>query len=367
MIQLVPEERGRLEKVVSSRSSAQKLVWRARVLLAAASGGSLAEIARRAGVDASTVRRWIDRFREDGVEGIFSERPRGNPEHVPVETEELVVQLVVRKTLHDRPPMGTRWSTRSMAATTGISRMSVQRIWAKYGLKPQRTKTFKLSTDPQFAEKVQDVVGLYVDPPDHAVVLSVDEKSQIQALERTQEPLPQAPEHPETETHDYVRHGTTTLFAALNVLDGTVIGSCKARHRHQEFLEFLQEVETAVDPMLDLHIILDNYTTHKHAVVRQWVEEHPRIHLHFTPTASSWLNQVERFFSKLTTQRLRRATFASVADLEAAIADYLAHHNRAPKPFRWHKSAPEILRRTDRARHTLQTIRNAGRQSGTPH
>jgi transposase len=258
-------------------------------------------------------------------------------------------------TLHAKPPDATHWSVRSMAAAVGLSPSSIQRIWSAHGLKPHLTKTFKLSKDKRFVEKVKDVVGLYLDPPDRALVLSLDEKSQIQALDRTQPGLPMKKGRAGTWTHDYKRHGTTTLFAALDVATGKVIGQCMKRHRHQEWLKFLRAIDRATPKALDLHLIADNYATHKHPTVKAWLAKHPRFHMHFTPTSASWLNQVERFFGLITDKRIRRGVFKSVGELETAIMDYLDQHNAHPKPFVWTKSAGEILEKVARAKQALES------------
>jgi transposase len=267
-----------------------------------------------------------------------------------------MIERVVHMTLHEKPPAGTHWSVRKMAKAVGLSHSSVQRIWAAHGLKPHLTKTFKLSNDPQFSEKVQDIVGPYLDPPDKALVLCVDEKSQIQALDRTQPGLPLKRGRAGTMTHDYKRNGTTTLFAALDVATGKVIGRCLKRHRHQEFLRFLREVDRATPKPLDLHLVIDNYATHKHPKVKAWLARHPRFHLHFTPTSASWLNLVERFFGLITEDAIRRGAFRSVADLEAAIETYLDHHNADPKPFIWTAPAADILAKVARGRQVLESL-----------
>ena len=259
-------------------------------------------------------------------------------------------------TLHDKPPAGTHWSVRKLAKAVAISPSSVQRIWAAHGLKPHLTKTFKLSNDKRFVEKVQDIVGLYLDPPDKALVLCVDEKSQIQALDRSQPGLPMKKGRAGTMTHDYKRNGTTTLFAALDVATGRVIGECMKRHRHQEFLRFLRTIDRNTAKGLGLHLVVDNYATHKHAKVKAWLKRHPRFHLHFTPTSASWINQVERFFGLITEDAIRRGVFRSVADLNAAIEHYLEHHNADPKPFVWTASAPDILKKVARGRQVLESV-----------
>jgi transposase len=311
-------------------------------------------IMRRVGKSKPTVWRWQERYLEEGVEGLLRDRDRGSGKP-PLDAA--VKSLVLVKTTREKPPNGTHWSLRSMARAVGIGHTSVQRIWAEHGLKPHLVSTFKVSNDPKFAEKLEDVVGLYLNPPDKALVLSVDEKSQIQALDRTQPGLPMKKGRAGTMTHDYKRNGTTTLFAALNVLDGTVIGQCMKRHRHQEFLRFLRKLDRETPKRLDLHLIVDNYATHKHAKVKTWLEKHPRFHVHFTPTSASWLNQVERFFAEITRNAIRRGTFKSVPELETAINDYLAKHNQACQPFVWTATAQDILKKVERARDALNHVK----------
>ncbi len=297
---------------------------------------------RQVGKSKPTVWRWQQRFLEEGVDGLLRDRNRGTGKR-PLSPE--VRALVLAKTVGEKPPNASHWSLRTMAKAVGIGHTSVQRIWAEHGLKPHLVSTFKLSNDPGLAEKVADVVGLYLNPPDKALVLSVDEKSQIQALDRTQPGLPMKKGRAGTMTHDYKRHGTTTLFAALNVLDGTVIGQCMKRHRHQEFLRFLRKLDRETTKQLDIHLIVDNYATHKHAKIKEWLEKHPRFHFHFTPTSASWLNQVERFFAEITRDAIRRGVFKSVPELEAAIDDYLAKHNQTPKPFVLDRHSPKHSRK----------------------
>ena len=291
---------------------------------------------------------------EAGVDGLLRDksRPPGTP---PLSAA--IKTLVLTKTMRETPPDATHWSVRSMARAVGISHTSVQNIWRAHGLKPHLVDSFKVSNDPAFAEKVEDVVGLYLDPPDKAVVFSVDEKSQIQALDRSQPGLPMKKGRAGTMTHDYKRHGTTTLFAALNLLDGKVIGHCMKRHRHQEFIRFLNRIDRQTLPYLDIHLIIDNYATHKTPAVKRWLKKHPRFHIHFTPTSASWLNMVERFFAEITRKRIRRGVFKSVAELEQAIYDYLAIHNHNPVPFVWTATATAILEKTARAKQTLETVR----------
>jgi transposase len=290
---------------------------------------------------------------EAGVDGLLRDatRPGRKPPLAPA-----TIERVVAMTLAGPPGETTHWSGRMMAKAAGISHRSVQRIWAAHGLKPHRIRTFKLSKDPQFAAKVRDIVGLYLNPPEHALVLSVDEKSQIQALDRTQPGLPMRPGRCETMTHDYKRHGTTTLFAAFNVLDGRVIGQCMSRHRHQEFIRFLNKINRRTPPDLDLHLIVDNYATHKHPKVRAWLARHPRFHFHFTPTSASWLNAVEGFFAKLTSKRLKRGVFSGIVDLQAAINRFLAEANECPKPFVWTADPDGIIEKVKRGREALAAL-----------
>jgi transposase len=312
------------------------------------------EIVRRVGVSKPSVWRWQKRYLAEGVDGLLRDKPRGPGK--PALSSELRL-LVLEKTMRETPANATHWSVRTMARAVGIGHSSVHRIWAEHGLKPHLVSTFKVSNDPKFAEKVEDVVGLYLNPPDKALVFSVDEKSQIQALDRTQPGLPIKKGRAGTMTHDYKRNGTTTLFAALNVLDGTVIGQCMKRHRHQEFLVFLRKLDRETPKRLDLHLIVDNYATHKHAKVKKWLEKHPRFHTHFTPTSASWLNQVERFFAEITRNAIRRGAFKSVLELEAAIDDYLAKHNETHQPFNWTATAQDILEKVDRARNALNHVK----------
>jgi transposase len=346
-------DRERLEKLVMDRNTAQKVVWRARIVLVATDGMTAKSIAATVGKSELTVRRWRRRYQAAGVEGLLKDGSRP-PRRKPLAAT--VIKRVVDKTLQEKPPNATHWSVRSMAAAAGISRSSVHRIWQAHELKPHRVKTFKVSRDRRFTEKVEDVVGLYVNPPDKALVLSVDEKSQIQALDRTQPGLPMKKGRAGTMTHDYKRNGTTTLFAALNMLDGTVIGECMPRHRQQEFLRFLKRIDKETPALLDLHLIVDNYSTHKTAKVQRWLNAHKRFHIHFTPTSASWLNMVERFFAEITDKRIRRGVFKSVAELEHAIMAYLENHNANPKPFVWTKSAGEILQKVAKAKQALESI-----------
>ncbi len=349
-----PGDRSRLERLVSDRNTSQKHVWRARIVLLSGDRLGTMVIMRRVGKSKPTVWRWQERFLEEGVDGLLRDRDRGSG-RPPLGAA--VKSLVLTKTMRETPPNATHWSLRTLGKAVGISHTSVQRIWAEHGLKPHLVSTFKVSNDPRFAEKVAEVIGLYLNPPDKALVLSVDEKSQVQALDRTQPGLPMKKGRAGTMTHDYKRNGTTTLFAALNVLDGTVIGQCMKRHRHQEFLRFLRKLDRETPRRLDIHLIVDNYATHKHAKVKTWLEKHRRFHFHFTPTSASWLNQVERFFAEITRNAIRRGVFKSVPELEATIDDYLVKHNEASKPFVWTATAQDILEKVDRARQTLTQVK----------
>jgi transposase len=345
-------DRERLERLVRDRNTPQKVVWRARIVLLASDGLRAGAIAAAVGKSLLTVRRWRRRYVVKGVDGLLKDATRpSRVKPLPPET----IKRVVHMTLHEKPPNATQWSVRSMAKAAGISYSSVQRIWQAHGLKPHLVKTFKVSRDKNFASKVTDVVGLYLNPPDKALVLCVDEKSQIQALDRTQPGLPMKKGRAGTMTHDYKRNGTTTLFAALNMLDGSVIGTCMPRHRHREFLRFLKLIDQKTPADLDLHLIVDNYATHKTPAVKRWLKSHPRFHLHFTPTSASWLNMVERFFAEITRKRIRRSAFKSVAELKNAIMEYLENHNADPKPFIWTKSASEILEKVARAKQVLES------------
>ena len=330
---------------MADRNRAQKHVARARIILHSAERLSVAEVAKRAGVGRPAVWRWQRRFAEAGVDGLLREATR-KPGKAPVPAE--VVQQLIALTCAEPPGEATHWTGRAMARAMGVSLRTVQRIWTARKLQPHRIRTFKRSHDPDFAAKLEDIVGLYMAPPKHAIVLSVDEKSQIQALDRTQPGLPLKPGKAGTMTHDYVRHGTTTLFAALDVLDGTVIGRCMARHRHQEFLRFLNAIERAVPAGKVIHAILDNYGSHKHPKVKAWLARHPRWTFHFTPKSGSWLNAVETFFSALTRRRIRRGAFHSIVDLQAAINRYIAEHNADPKLFIWTKPADQTLAKLTR-------------------
>jgi transposase len=352
-IWLSPEDRERLNGWVAGRNTPQKLVWRARIVLMWAAGAGVTAIVRATGKTKKTAYRWRARYIERGVRGL--ERDASRPGRKKPLSAALI-ERVVDMTLHETPPAATQWSARVMAKAVGLSHTSVQRIWAAHDLKPHLVKRFKLSNDKHFVDKVVDVVGLYLTPPDKALVLSVDEKSQIQALDRTQPGLPMKKGRAGTMTHDYKRHGTTTLFAALDVATGQVIGQCMKRHRHQEWLRFLRTIDRNTPKALDLHLVADNYATHKHPTVKAWLAKHPRFHMHFTPTSASWLNQVERFFGLITQDRIRRGVFKSVSELEAAIQDYLDHHNADPKPFVWTAAAADILQKVARGRQTLESV-----------
>ena len=340
-----PEDRARLASIIGDRSRPLKHIQRARIILYSANRLPVLEVARLAQVSRPAVWRWQRHFAEDGVERLLRE---GSRKPGKARTPLSVVAQVVALTCSEPPGEVTHWTGRAMAEATHLSLTTIQRIWKAHKLAPHRLRSFKRSNDPAFAEKVEDIVGLYMHPPAHAVVLSIDEKSQIQALDRTQPGLPLKPGKAGTMTHDYKRHGTTTLFAAFNVLDGAVFGRCMQKHTHQEFIRFLNAVERQVPPGKIIHAILDNYATHKHPKVRAWLERHPRWVFHFTPTSGSWLNAVENFFSALTRRRLRRGVFKSIVDLQAAINRYLKDHNDDPKPFVWTKPAKDIIAKIDR-------------------
>jgi transposase len=359
-----PSDRQRLLALVSDRNTPAKVVWRAEIILATADGLGTMAIMRTTGKSKPCVWRWQERYAAEGVDGLTRDktRPPGTP---PL--SEAIKRKVLAKTASETPPHATHWSVRTMAKAMGISHTSVQRIWREAGLKPHLVRRFKVSNDPMFEEKVTDVVGLYMNPPDRALVLCVDEKSQIQALDRTQPGLPLKKGRAATMTHDYMRHGTTTLFAALDVKSGLVIGDCQPRHRAKEFIRFLRRIDASVKTCLDIHLVLDNYGTHKTPEVKAWLAKHPRFHLHFTPTSASWLNLVERFFAEITTKRIRRSAFASVAELKLAIRDYLDQHNAAPKPFVWTKSAEAILAKERRALNALESLKNRYQASESEH
>ena len=350
VIELSDTERQTLITWSRGRSTPARLVLRAKIVLAAAAGKLNQEIA----VDLQTLRKtvslWRTRFAAERLAGIEKDAPRsGRTPSIPTKT----IELILHKTTQDKPKAATHWSTRTMAKAVGVSKATVQRVWAANGLKPHLVKTFKLSNDPQFAEKLRDVVGLYLDPPEHALVLSCDEKTQIQALDRTQKGLPIHRGRCHTMTHDYKRNGTTTLFAAIDLAQGKVIGTCQQKHRHQEWIRFLKVIDEQTDPALDLHLIVDNYATHKHPKVKAWLKKNPRFHVHFIPTSSSWLNVVERWFREITDKRIRRGTFRNVEQLIAAIEEFIQQHNTTAEPYVWTAKADEILAKVARARAVL--------------
>ena len=350
---ITEEQRSVLERWVNAQKTPQSVAQRARIVLLAAAGESNSAIARTLGVSRPTVILWRARFAAGGSQALTeTQAGRGRKPTIPAAT----IQAIVRATTQTRPAGQTHWSCRSMAKTEGVSPATVQRIWDAHGLQPHRVRTFKLSNDPRFSEKLTDVVGLYLNPPEKAIVLCVDEKSQIQALDRTQPGLPIKRGRAGTMTHDYKRNGTTTLFAALRTLDGSVVGQCLPRHRHQEFLKFLRHLDREFPGDRELHLIVDNYGTHTHKNVNAWLVQHPRFHLHFTPTSSSWLNLVERWFRELTDKAIRRGVFHSVPDLIAAIEAFLAAHNDDPKPFVWTASVDAILEKVSRCKAILETV-----------
>jgi transposase len=351
-LSLSVDQRLTLSNWIRGRATPQKLALRARIILMAAEGQANYAIAGTLRINRQTVLLWRGRFARGGL-GALQDASR--PGRKPALSPEFM-ERVVRITTQEKPAAATHWSTRSLARHLHVSKMAIQRIWKAHGLQPHRVKTFKLSRDPHFVEKLRDVVGLYLNPPEHALVLSVDEKSQIQALDRTQPGLPMKKGRCGTLTHDYKRNGTTTLFAAFNVLEGTVLKRCQARHRHQEFLAFLKQIEGETPAELDLHLIVDNYGTHKHPRVRAWLARHPRFHFHFLPTSSSWLNLVERWFRELTQKRLRRGIFRCVPELEAAIAEYVEVHNAEPQPFIWTATAESILAKVQRATRAYNIV-----------
>jgi transposase len=347
---LTPEQRQELEKLARSRRSEVRVAQRARIVLLASQGRRNKEIGAILGIDRRKAGRWRDRYAEAGVAGILKDLPRGGRKPV---AREKVAPAIIHKTTQERPKNATHWSTRTLAREVGTSAAMVQRVWKAAGLKPHRVKTFKLSNDPHFVEKLLDVVGLYLNPPEHALVLCADEKSQIQALDRTQPGLPLKKGRCGTMTHDYKRNGTTTLFAAIELAEGKLIGTCMKKHRHQEWLKFLRLIHRETPKYLDLHLIVDNYRTHKHQKVKDWLNRHPRFHVHFIPTSSSWLNLIERWFRDLTDKRIRRGTFTSVPELVEAIMDYINQHNADPKGFTWTAKAEDILAKVERARAVL--------------
>jgi transposase len=353
---LTDEERAELTRLVRSKLTSVRLAQRARIVLLAAEAMQNKDIAEQVGVGRVQVSRWRERYAQSRLAGIERDLPRGAP---PVKVD---AARLVELTTQSQPVAATHWSTRTMAVELGVSASTVMRHWHAHGLKPHIVRGFKVSRDPQFVQKLEDIVGLYMSPPEHALVLCCDEKSQVQALDRTQPGLPLKKGRAATMTHDYKRHGTTTLFAALNVLDGQVIGQCQQRHTHIEWLKFLRQIDRETPKGKTLHLIADNYATHKHPAVQEWLAKHPRLSMHFTPTSASWLNMVERFFRDISENRLRRGVFTSVPELVAAIDEYVAHHNTNPKPFIWTKSARDILQKVIRANRHLSS-----KQNGTLH
>lgn len=355
-IALTDEERATLMKWARGRSTQVRLVLRAKIILAAADGSENKDIAAQLGCTRRTVGTWRARFATDRLAGIEHDAPRGG--RTPAQRARFEAEII-RKTTQETPPNATQWSTRTLAKAIGCDDTLVQRVWRDNGLKPHRIKTFKISNDPKFVEKLVDVVGLYLDPPEHALVLSCDEKSQIQALDRTQKSLPLFPGRLKTLTHDYKRNGTTTLFAAIELAEGKVISECLPRHRHQEWIRFLKKIDAETPPDLDLHLIVDNYATHKHPKVMNWLKRHKRFHIHFIPTSSSWLNVIERWFRDITQNRIRNGVFKSVEQLETAIREYVDHHNANPRSFVWTKKAEDILEKVARARASLNKFPSA--------
>jgi transposase len=352
-IRLSAADRSELEMVAANRNSPQKHVWRAKIVLLTADGHGTADIMRATGKAKTVIWRWQERFGKESVAGLWRDKTR--PSRIPPLRPE-VAERVVALTLAGAPPTASHWTGAAMATATGISVSSVQRIWRTHGLRPHLVRRFKLSNDPQFAAKLREIVGLYVNPPNHAIVLSVDEKSQIQALDRTQPGLPMKKGRAGTITHDYKRHGVTTLFAALDVLEGKVIGQCMKRHRHQEFIRFLNVIDAKVAKKKKVHVIVDNYAAHKHPKVLEWIENHPRFVFHFTPTSASWLNAVESFFAKLTKKRLKRGVFRSLQELKDAIHRFLDDTNANPKPFTWTKGPNKIIAAVKRGPQLLDSI-----------
>ena len=355
VIRLRRGDRTRLQRLTRARTTPQRVVERARIVLASAAGDSGHTICAKVGVSRPTVTLWLDRYEAKGLAGLLSDRPRsGRPKRLTPADE----AAIVHRTLHTAPPAGcgTHWSTRVMAEVTGLHHSTIARVWHAHGLQPHRVRTFKLSTDPEFVTKLRDVVGLYLNPPERAVVFAFDEKSQIQALDRTQPGLPLKRGRAGTWTHDYKRHGTTTLFAALDLATGHIIRECMPKHRHQEFIAFMRKVVRTVPKPLAIHVILDNYQTHKHPAVKAWLARNPRVHFHVTPTSASWLNLVERFFSELTERQLQRLAVTSVGDLIDAITRYIDERNQNPKPFAWTASVRQILTKVNKAKQTLATL-----------
>jgi putative transposase len=344
VVSLEAKQREQLQSFAASRSLPHALVLRAKIVLMASTGAQSREISRELKLSRQTVGKWRGRFVRDGIEGLYDEYRSGRPRSVSDEK----VAMLVNKTLKSKPPEARQWSCREMEKATGISKSTVQRVWTAFGLKPHRQRSFKLSTDPFFIEKLRGVVGLYLDPPENAVVLCVDEKSQCQALERSQPLLPMGLGYVEGVTHDYIRHGTTTLFAALDIVQGSVLTKCMPRHRHQEFITFMRQIDANVPKELDVYIVMDNYSTHKHAAVKGWFARHPRFHARFTPTHSSWLNQVERWFALITQRAIRRGSFRNVKELTERIERFVAAHNKDATPFVWVATADSILEKIQR-------------------
>ena len=347
------EDLAKVLRLVRGRNTAQKVVLRAKIVLKMMEGLNKRNIAVQLGTSRTTVYLWLGRYQKGGIEALLRDASR--PGRKPKTTEKKEKDIV-DATLHSKPTNATHWSVRLMSEAQGVSRMAVHRIWKKYNLKPHLIRTFKISNDPNFIEKVKDIVGLYLNPPDKAMVLCIDEKSQIQALDRTQPGLPMKKGRAGTMTHDYKRHGTTTLFAALNILNGKVIGECMPRHRQDEFLKFLKKIDKETPKKLDLHLIADNYGSHKTEKIKMWLKKHPRIKMHFTPTSASWINMVERFFSELTNKRVRRGVFRSVKELEMAVMDFVNKHNDNPKVFTWTKDANTILSKVKKCKEVLGTV-----------
>src|SRR3989339_1150497 len=349
---LTPQEETTINRWAHGKSFPLRLMQRAQIIQLAAKGIFNHDIANRLGTSRPTVQLWLERFLAFRLHGLEKDAPR--PGRIP-RIQHMKITTIVNATLHTTPSDATHWSVRSMAKVHGVSKDTIQRIWKRHNLKPHLVKTFKLSRDKRFVEKLHDIVGLYLNPPDKAIVFCVDEKSQIQALERTQPLLPMRPGIPARQTHDYARHGTTTLFAALSILDGTVIGDCMPRHRHQEFIRFLKRIDEETPGHLNIHLIVDNYCTHKHARVKSWLKRHPRFHLHFIPTSSSWLNMVERWFRDITTKRIRRGSFKNVKELIMIIQQYIESHNQNPKAFVWTASVENIMRKISKCKDLLET------------
>lgn len=352
-ITLSEMDRRTLQAWARGRSTPARLVQRARIVLLSAEGRENIDIADEVGTDRQTVGRWRTRFAKEGIDGIRKDRPRGGR---AATKRRSLAQRIIHKTTREKPANATHWTTRTLAAELKIDHTMVHRVWKDAGLKPHRTRTFKLSNDPEFVEKLVDVVGLYLDPPEHALVLSADEKSQVQALNRTQPSLPMKPGRAGTLTHDYKRNGTTTLFAAMELAEGKIISKCMKRHRHQEWIRFLMLIDEQTPAGLDLHVIADNYAAHKHPKVKSWLKRHPRFHMHFIPTSSSWLNLIERFFRDITDKQIRRGSFNSVKSLIDAITAYIDNHNADPEPFVWTAKVQDILDKVRRARDVLDKV-----------